>query len=100
MSEKVLNEPLRAEEGGVNRREFIKQAGTVAGGLMAAGAIAKSVAGDAIPEAALLPKAASANSTSANDKIQVALIGYGGRGHALLNQALGMRNFCQVVAVC
>ncbi len=79
----------------INRRDFIKTAGVAAGGMMLTTACATKPPG---PSSA--PAVATARKIGPNDKINVGLIGYGGRGHALLGQALALKDQCQVVAVC
>ncbi len=100
MNDQHAYEAQAPDNTGLNRRDFIKQAGLVAGGIAAAGTIAH--AADVTPEAAFLKKAKTdgPRAIGPNDKINVGFVGYGGRGHALLRQALALKDQCQVIAVC
>jgi len=66
-----------------SRREFVKQTGLLAGGLVAA------------------PFFADANFfTSVDDTIKIALIGCGGRGTGAAAQALSTKHNVKLVAMC
>jgi len=75
-----------------NRREFLKTA--AAGGLAASAAFAKSAA----------TAKSSGRVIGANDRINVAVIGYGGRGSYVANQfarfAKNNNDACRIAAVC
>ncbi|MBI3736669.1 Gfo/Idh/MocA family oxidoreductase [Candidatus Sumerlaeota bacterium] len=79
----------------MDRRDFIKKAGASAG-------VAVLAAGCATTKSA--PKVESApaiiSARKLGDKINVGMIGQGGRGSHLLGQFLAQKNLCQVVAVC
>ena len=80
-------------EPSVNRRQFVKQATGVGAAL--------SMASRAV--AARPGKAASARVIGANDRINIGVIGVGGRGSYLAGEFAGIgvrNNGCQIVAVC
>ncbi len=90
-----------ADSSTLPRRDFIKQAGAAGGLLVAAGCATSSTpkvveaTADAKPDTV-----AAGRKIGPNDKINVAVIGLGGRGRHLLNQFLGQKDQCQVVALC
>jgi predicted dehydrogenase len=92
MSEKPMEMPNGANETpDLTRRDFIKTAGAAASVALAAGCTTvtrKPVVG------------AAARKIGPNEKINVAVIGVGGRGTSLLRQVVGMEDQCRVIAVC
>jgi predicted dehydrogenase len=77
-----------------NRRDFLKSASAVSASLgLAASAFAKSA-----PSA----KPAAARVIGANDRINIGVVGCGGRGSYVANvfQRVGQEKNCQIVAVC
>lgn len=77
-----------------NRRDFLKGAGAAGAGLgLAASAFAKSASS---------PKPAAGRVIGANDRINIGVIGCGGRGAYVANvfQRMGQEKNCQIAAVC
>src|SRR6266852_3281116 len=84
---------MAEDEASVNRRDFMKQAAGVGAAL---GVTAKAFA-------ARPAKASSGRVVGANDRINVGVIGVGGRGSYLAHTFAGIgecTNDCKVVAVC
>lgn len=91
MSEKPMENGARAAETpDVSRRDFMKGAGAAASVALASGCTTVTRS----------PVVGPARNIGPNEKINVAVIGVGGRGTSLLRQVLGMSDQCKVVAVC
>ncbi|MFH1739251.1 MAG: Gfo/Idh/MocA family oxidoreductase [bacterium] len=79
----------------VGRRSFVKTA--------AGGGIALSLSGTGCTTVGTVAAAGGSGTPSANDRIQIGVIGIGGRGQYLLKKAVDFsknKKNCQVVAVC